>query len=336
MNYNQDHIDNLIIKSISGNASPEEQSCIDEWVNESTENRKIFNEFRKVWNLSENIIDRNEIRADKLKLKGAYLRYISGIVNSLRRYSVLYRIAAILAFPVALTAGWILFRSPAVTIQTGQICEITSPKGHVSKCTLPDGSKIWINTGSKIIYNTALFNTENREVHLEGEAYFEVTKNEEKPFRVITEHVDVKVTGTSFNVSSYNCSDAFETVLAEGSVALELKFARKELNLKPGQRMVLDLKERIIDINSVDAEIYTSWRNGEIIFKDATLNDLIGELERIYDIKFHLKPRSLGDFRFRGMFSYNNNLIEALEKIKKTSGIDYYIEKKEVWLKSSN
>ncbi|MDD4145239.1 MAG: DUF4974 domain-containing protein, partial [Prolixibacteraceae bacterium] len=64
--------------------------------------------------------------------------------------------------------------------------------------------------------------------------------------------------------------------------------------------------------------------------------DLIAELERIYDIRFHLKPENLGNFRFRGMFSYNNNLIEALEKIKKTSGIDYYIEKKEVWLKSSN
>jgi ferric-dicitrate binding protein FerR (iron transport regulator) len=68
------------------------------------------------------------------------------------------------------------------------------------------------------------------------------------------------------------------------------------------------------------------------LFKDATLNDLIKELERIYDIRFHLKDPALGEYRFRGMFSYNSDLIEALEKIKRTAGINYYIENKEVWL----
>ena len=78
-----------------------------------------------------------------------------------------------------------------------------------------------------------------------------------------------------------------------------------------------------IAIEKAEADFYTSWRNGEILFKDATLNDLVKELERIYDIKFYLKDPSLGEFRFRGMFSYNNNLIEALEKIKRTAGINY-------------
>lgn len=336
MNYNQDNTYNLIVKTVSGNATPEEISLLEEWANTSTDNRSIIDEFQKVWDHSENIITHSEIQRDKLILKESYLSYMSGRISSLLRYSVLYKLVAVLALPVALIIAWLLFRTPATNMPAGQTCEIASPKGHVSKCILPDGSKVWINTGSKLIYNTTLFNSGTREVHLEGEAYFEVTGDKERPFRVITENVDVEVTGTSFNLSSYTGSDVFEAVLAEGSVSLELKSAFRKLNLTPGQRMILDIKQSKIDIHPVDAEIYTSWRNGELLFKDATLNDLIAELERIYDIRFHLKPENLGNFRFRGMFSYNNNLIEALEKIKKTSGIDYYIEKKEVWLKSSN
>ena len=106
----------------------------------------------------------------------------------------------------------------------------------------------------------------------------------------------------------------------------------QKVKLNPGERAVYDTSEKKIAVSEVDPEMFSSWRNGEIIFKDATLNDLIKELERIYDIHFHLKEPELGEFRFRGMFSYNNNLIEALEKIKKTAGIDYYVENKEVWL----
>ncbi len=336
MNYNQDNIDSLIIKLISGNASPEEKYLLDEWVSKSTENGNILVEFQKAWDLSANFINQNQIQTDKFKLKESYLKFISERISSIRRYSAFYRVAAILAFPVALLIGWLIFRTPADSMATGQFCEVISPKGHVSKCILPDGSQVWINTGSRIIYNTVVFNSENREVRLEGEAYFEVTVNEEKPFRVITEDVDINVTGTSFNISSYAGSDDFEAVLTEGSVNLELKSVNKVVDLDPGQRIIFNLQKQNIEIQSVDAEIYTAWRNSELIFKDATLNDLIAELERIYDIRFHLRPAGLGNFRFRGMFSYNNNLIEALEKIKKTSGIDYYIERKEVWLKSSN
>ena len=92
------------------------------------------------------------------------------------------------------------------------------------------------------------------------------------------------------------------------------------------------MSEKKLVINKVYTEIYSCWRNSEIIFKDATLNDLIKELERIYDIQFRLSDPDLGKFRFRGMFGYNNNLIDALEKIKKTTDIDYRIENKEVLL----
>jgi transmembrane sensor len=153
---------------------------------------------------------------------------------------------------------------------------------------------------------------------------------------VVTPHANVKVTGTSFNVNAYPASPLFETVLAEGKIELQLKSGTIEsLHVEPNQQVIFNSINKKFDIQSVEVEMFTAWRNGEIIFKDATLADLIKELERIYDIQFHLKPASLGELRFRGMFSYNNNLIEALEKIKKSSNVDYYIENKEVWLKKT-
>ena len=219
------------------------------------------------------------------------------------------------------------------TSQVDQFCEITAPKGHISKCILPDGTEVWINTCSSISYNALTFNTRTREIQLEGEAYFQVAKNKNVPFKVNSSIANINVTGTSFNVKAYPGSELFETVLVEGSIELQFNKASKHiLQLKPNERAILNLNENEIKIENVDTELYSSWRNGEIIFKDATLNDLINELERIYDIKFSMKEKSIGEFRFRGMFSYNNNLIDALEKIKQTAGVDYYIENKEVKL----
>ena len=174
-------------------------------------------------------------------------------------------------------------------------------------------------------------------MELTGEAYFEVSSDKQKAFTVKTPVANVQVTGTAFNVMAYPGENNFETVLAGGSVNLQFhKGNQKEITMHPGQRVIFNTQTGKTDIQQVEANMFTSWRNGELLFKDATLKDLITELERIYHIEFYLQPEELGDFRFRGMFSYNNNLIEALEKIKRTSGIDYYIENKEVWLKKNN
>ncbi|MFW5755241.1 MAG: FecR family protein [Tangfeifania sp.] len=338
MNKEQQYIDNLIAKTISGNATSQEIKELEDWKNESSTNDQLIQKSRKVWHKTTSHLSDNEINSDKSGLSHSYNRYLLEQIQRIRRKTFIYKLAAILAFPVALAIGWYFSDAP-VNFQYApvQLAQVTSPKGHVSKCVLPDGTQVWINTGSTITYDAARFNKNFREIKLEGEAYFEVTSNKETPFRVNTPMAHINVTGTAFNVTAYPGDTNFETVLAEGSVNLEFKSGvGKNVAMKPGQRVIYNQKTAELDIHEVDASIFTSWRNGELLFKDATLNDLIYELERIYDIKFHLQPTDLGEFRFRGMFSYNNNLIEALEKIKRTSGIDYYIENKEVWLKKKN
>lgn len=335
MNSNN-HIDILIGKTISENAAPEEIKELENWKNASQENQHLFEKSKKGWEQSDRYLSKKSLRKDKSKLESEYNRYLFDKVRKMNWQTFLYKIAAILAFPIALSLFWYLSdRSQKMTRQTEQFCEISSPKGHVSKVRLPDGTEVWINTNSSIVYDAASFDND-REIQLKGEAYFEVVSNEEKPFTVVTSLADVKVTGTSFNVCADPSSPLFETVLAEGEIELQFKEGSKEfLKVKPNQRIIFDSNNNKIDLQQVESEMYIAWRNGEIIFKDVTLNDLIKELEQIYDVRFHLKPATLGKLRFRGMFSYNNNLIEALEKIKKSSSVDYYIKNKEIWLQKS-
>ncbi len=337
MNQNLYDIDILIGKCISGNATSEEISSLKVWKAASPENLKTYNTTVNAWRKSKNWLPNSQVQTDKATLQQEMNKRLSLQVYKLRRNSQLFKIAAVLAFPIALALSWFVFQNINNEQQQAQFCEISAPKGHVSKCILPDGSEVWINTNSSISYNTTTFNKTNREIEVSGEAFFKVSKDKRKPFVVKNSLADIVVTGTEFNVKSYPGFDIFETVLAEGNIELHLKSTQQQIiELAPGEHAVFNSNKKEVKINKVDPDIYSSWRNGEILFKDATLKDLIVELERIYDIRFHLDEEDLGKYRFRGMFSYNNNLIDALEKIKKTAGMDYYIENKEVWIRSKN
>ena len=334
MNNNISDTDILIGKSVTGNATPDELIRLELWISASGENREYYRKTVNLWEKSKLWISDEQIARDKTGVTLAVSSHLAGQLRRMKRQSLFFKIAAVLAFPLALALSFLYFSTGKnVSAVVPQVCEITSPKGHVSKCVLPDGSEIWINTGSTIHYDASLFNHETREIELNGEAYFEVAKNQGKPFVVKTQAANIHVTGTSFNIKSYSEGEVFETILAEGSIEMELNVPNSQkVKLSPGERAVFHSDRKEIVIDRVEYEIYTAWRNGEILFRDATLNDLIKELERIYEIKFYLKDETLGNFRFRGMFSYNNNLIDALEKVKRTSGIGYYIENKEVWL----
>lgn len=333
MNELHNHTDILISKYLSGNISLEEKKKLDSWLNSSPENTQHYLKSKKAWQLSQNYISPEKAEQDKTNVLIEVQQQQTISFKRTRRQLLIYKIAAMLTIPLTFALSWYFLQNSGQPIPEDFFCELTAPKGHVAKCILPDGSEVWINTGSTLTYNTTSFNQHSREVQLSGEAYFEVTKNIEKPFKVVTEEANIHVTGTEFNVKAYSGSGLFETVLAEGGIEMELNTQiHQKIILAPGEKAVFRKEKREISIEKVEAEFYTSWRNGEILFKDATLNDLVKELERIYDIRFYLKDPQLGKFRFRGMFSYNNNLIEALEKIKRTANIDYYIENKEVWL----
>jgi transmembrane sensor len=330
-------IEILIGKCITGNASEEEVKQLNAWKDESEANQSEYKKYGKAWEKSA-WLSYEVILSDKIKLASVYTSYLSKQLQEKNRRLIFYRLVAILAFPLALFIVWMYFGVREQTnLISEQYMEVIAPKGQISRCVLPDGSEVWLNSGSSLSYNASSFNKNLPEIMLKGEAFFTIIPTIGKFFKVNTEHADIFVTGTSFNIQAYPEDSVFKAVLSQGGIKLQFKSGTMDpIDMKPDQQVIFNTRTQNAEVNEVDAEMLIAWRKGEMLFKDATLNDLVKELERIYDINFHLNPANLGETRFRGMFSYNNNLIQALEKIKKTSGIEYHIENNEVWLKMVN
>ncbi|MGE4587860.1 MAG: FecR family protein [Mangrovibacterium sp.] len=328
------HINDLIGRVVSGNATSDDLSGFNALKAEAKDVSDNFKRSRKIWHGAQAWIPAETLEKDKGVVQSTLQKKLYLQIRKTRHSLTLYKLVAVIAFPLALAVSFLFMNRQMNGKQESACSEIAAPRGHVAKCKLPDGTEVWINSGSKLTYQASGFSGSKREVVLDGEAYFEVEQNRQAPFFVRTSYADVKVTGTSFNVKAFSDSRSFETTLSEGSVELKLKTDNpRPIRLNPGERILFNPDRKDIRVQEVDVEIYSSWRNGEIIFKDATLSDLMKELERVYGIRVLYSSPGIADYRFRGMFSYNNNLIDALEKIKITAHLDYYIENKAVWLR---
>jgi transmembrane sensor len=244
-------------------------------------------------------------------------------------------------------------RSPRAELITYN--EITAPYGARSEITLPDGSSVWLNAGSKIKYMN-VFNKKNRDIFLEGEAYFKVAKNKLMPFNVKTGNLNIEAVGTEFNVKSYDEEKTIETTLVEGKIIIRQNRDRVKsglISLEPHQKAVyfkdenqiriqdlivaranrpepLQLKPGIIYIDEkIDPEPIIAWKDNRLIMKGEELNSLLVKLERKYDVKFTFESDGLKQFRFTGTLE-NETLTQVLDVIKLSAPIEYELEGKNV------
>jgi ferric-dicitrate binding protein FerR (iron transport regulator) len=167
----------------------------------------------------------------------------------------------------------------------------------------------------------------NREVFLEGEAWFEVEKNENKPFVVHTPFYKVNVTGTQFNVKAYPTDEEATTTLEEGQVVIQstenIKLAA-DVVLKPGEQVVMKKTSKEMVIKTVNTKWFTSWKDNKLIFVNMNLKDLVVLLERKYGVDIEIKNREILDLHFDGTIK-NETIIEFLEIVKNTLPINYKI-----------
>ncbi len=212
-----------------------------------------------------------------------------------------------------------------------------APKGSVSEVVLPDGSTIILNADSKIRYNID-GKDGIREVYLEGEAWFDVEKNKEKPFLVHTPLYDVQVTGTQFNVKAYGSDNLLTTTLEEGQITLQstdnFRLA-KDIIIKPGEQATLNKDSRELTVKEVNPKWYTSWKDNKLIFVNMNLKDLEVLLERKYGVNIDIKDKDLLDLHFDGTIK-NESILEFLEIIQKTLPINYRINGQQIEITSNN
>jgi len=197
---------------------------------------------------------------------------------------------------------------------------LSVPNGQDYFVELSDGTKVWINSGSKLTFPN-FFEKGKREVKLEGEAYFVVSSDVSNPFFIETMQSQVRVTGTQFNVCGYAEETISHVTLVEGKV--DVTIGEMAHHLIPGQQLVQDNKEGKVNIKKVDVDLFTSWRNGIYEFKDVTLQEMSMRLNRWYDVEFIFSNDHAGMQRFSGMVKKEYDIEYFLKVVEKTTNVQF-------------
>ena len=192
---------------------------------------------------------------------------------------------------------------------------ISVPVGQRVNLKLPDGTLVWLNASSEIVY-PAVFSGGKREVQLNGEAYFEVTHNVENPFVVRTERCDIEVLGTKFNVDAYSGSNDFSTALMEGSVKVTGNDSSfRPVLLKPDQEV--RLKDGRLMVSSISDYDQFRWREGLVCFKDVAFNELMTRFEKCYGIQIIVENKHLEEYTCSGKFRISDGVDNALRILQR-------------------
>lgn len=206
------------------------------------------------------------------------------------------------------------------------------PYGKKFQLELSDGTQIHLNSGTTITYPETFPEDGERKISLIGEAYFDVTHDKKHPFIVKAKALNVKVLGTSFNVSAYPEDKTEDVVLVRGSVGMyaeEQGLLEKENILSPGYKGIFEKKNGNISKKEVNIEIYTAWREGRIIFRNMTLANIFKKLERQFGYEIEIENKTLANKKFNTNLG-KQSLKEILDSFKKIYGINYTIEEKHI------
>ena len=205
---------------------------------------------------------------------------------------------------------------------------LTTQKGNIYHLTLPDGTKVWLNAASSITYPTA-FTGKERRVSISGEAYFEVMKNQDKPFVVQQGDKTVQVLGTSFDVNAYGDGAAWKTTLLEGKVRVVSRSASGLL--APGEQAVIgNDDDRVAIVNDPDVEAVMAWKNGNFAFKDADIESVMQQAARWYDVQVIYEARPA--FHVVAEVPRAVPLSELLKLLEATDQVHFRIEGKKVYV----
>ncbi len=234
---------------------------------------------------------------------------------------------------------------------------VTTRKGSKSNIQLPDGSIVWLNADSKLTYDEN-FRGDLREVHLQGEGYFEVVKDENRPFIIHTKTIDIRVLGTIFNVKAYDTEGSTETSLIKGSVEITLhKSPEKKIVLKPNEKLRVNnenfiyntatntdkMHDATADMNIVVGKIHFQkkdsmaldalWVKNKLVFDAESLQEVMRKIERWYNVKVDFEvDDAMRSTQYSAIFE-NENLLQVMEALKITGSFSYSINKDVVTIK---
>jgi len=325
-------IDKIIADYLSGQISENDQAILESWLDEDPSHRDQFETLQKVWNTSQgyppvlNIDDERQKLWEKLT--GA--KSLQPQTPSHISWSRILKIAA--AILILVTTGIYLKKNTfskekGVTQTLAQIITRENPPGQKSKIQLPDGSTIWLNAGSSVSYFTN-FNSDNRDIQLKGEAYFEVAKNKLLPFTVRTKYMTVTAIGTSFNIQAFDTQKSNMVALNTGKVQVECfdPTGKKSIMgyLAPGEFASYSSNTGNLKIEEFQGLDPFGWKDGRITFNHASFGEVTEVLARWYNVEINIQGELHHEWNYTSVFE-NEVLENILESLKYSEKIEYEI-----------
>lgn len=303
--------EDIIIRYLENRCSEEDFVLINEWMKESDENAGELFRMEEIYQLGkfpfeeENLVVRAERRLGRRLKRENQKKQEVFKLRSVLRY------AAAIVGVMVLAAGlayW--FRNKAE-----ELVVASAAHGQVREMLLPDGTKVWLNQSSVLKYPRA-FEGKERHVYLDGEAYFEVARNHEKPFMVKSPAMDVRVLGTSFNIKCRPDNSFAETTLIEGEVEVKDKSDKGRITLLPGQKAVLNRVTGRMQVKQVDPKMEIVWHNDLIPFEKSSIFQIAAALERFYGVKIILSPDVDSTNTYSGVLKKKDNIESVLNSLR--------------------
>lgn len=328
----------LIAKYLAGECSPEEKLAMEWWL-EEYDNLLLFRQIEAAWKQAQEpgndpAFDQ-ESGLSRLHAKMAEQEYAAE--EEVAERPRIFKISSWMAAAGILLAtglGYLLVSKQHDSSHTGGVAIETRTSGakDIVSIELPDGTQVWLNKNSKIEY-PKVFDGNERQVYLQGEAFFEVVPNPEKPFIVKSDRISTRVLGTSFDVRAYKGDETASVSVATGKVEVSKEIGEGEpvriTQLTPEQELVINTEKDETYINIVSVANIAPWHLGQLVFRDNTYDEVMKALQERFGKKIVFKS-SIGKCRVMASFNSNASLNDVLKLLSMSNSFDYVIGKDSV------
>jgi len=320
-----------IVRLLSGEAEPGDKKIIETWLRQSPENISLFNDLKDIW------LTTGTKNGAEYKLEEAITTFRERVKKhgtGKKGKLVLpgwFRYAALFLFIVGLPVSY--FAGKKSSGDNKRLITVSCAFGDKSSILLPDSSKVCLNSGSRLSFNSD-FKNEERKVFLEGEAFFSVKKDHDHPFRVKTNAFDIVVLGTEFNLKAYREEPLISATLVSGSV--KVTGISNEVTLKPYQQMVYNRQSKkmgIIDLKDLAPE--TEWKEGRLVFRNESLEELELKLERWFDVDILFADETVKKRKFTGILE-RESILETVSYFGRSNLVGYKIQENTITFYSEN
>lgn len=315
--------------------SPEKLIEVSEWIDASEINQK---QARQVETLL--IYQRTYDNLQRKNQKQAF-NQVNQRINRRRAVKISMKLTGVAATLLFLTIfGWLVTEKVKMSEFEQSIIEVKMSQGMIGSVVLPDGSEVWLNSGTSLSY-PARFTDKDRKVQLNGEAYFKIKRNDGKKFLVVIPGVNdytVEVLGTEFNVDAYTQNDFISTTLVSGKVKLSYQNSESELIsdlMEPDEKIVYNPENRMAEKLKINSEIDAAWHTNSLILQNTPMKEVLWILSKRFGVEFEVKNKKLYDSEFTGSFT-DIPLERILQYLTISSGIRHQIQNSDIAASSVN